>query len=68
MVVLEDKDLLLCALAEPGLFSPSALVAEYLAARLGLIKADDLGAIDIILEGDSSMMINALMDNIESCD
>lgn len=45
------------ALAKLDFISPLILVAKCMTARLGLLKAYDLGEIDIVLEGDCVMVI-----------
>lgn len=67
IIVHGDEGVFFMALAKPGFFTNSALIAEGLAARVGLLKALSLGAKDCVLEGDCWEVISALKNNIDSC-
>lgn len=68
MVARDEYGHFLFALAEPGFSQPLTLVAECLAARMGILKVQSFGTMDIILKSDSIVTIKASLDTLASCD
>lgn len=61
---MKGMGIFLYAFAESDFLVDSTIIDKCLAARVGHIKTLSYGVIDVVLEGDCSVVIDSLMNNI----